>query len=76
MSKMKWTRYGDGNYLSKDGQFWIHRFWYDDGDKTKLRTFWTLCVRSSSGNDWVAVDDVYGFSAAKQLASTYEAGGK
>lgn len=63
---MRWVRDEEGNYLSEDGRLWIHRLWYDQGQKTRYRTWWTLCVRE--GDDWNVVDDVKGFATAIRLA--------
>jgi len=68
---MKWNRHGDKGYTSEDGQFWIHRYWYDEGYKTRYRNWWTICVKEPSG-DWLVIDDCEGFKGAKEYAERYK----
>ncbi len=63
---IKWTRDGNGNYLSEDGQLSIHRYWSDTGYKTRYRNWWTLCSNEAHG--WDVIEDVRGLAAAKKSA--------
>ncbi len=68
---MKWIRRANSNYYSEDGQFWVHRYWYDEEYKTRCRNWWTVCVKRPSG-DWLVIDDGEGFKAAKEYAKRYK----